>query len=57
MKSANAITNVFGAVAGVPQIILGITLVGNNEYAEGAAKIAEGIGLFIVAFFVGKKIE
>jgi hypothetical protein len=54
MKNVNAITNIFGAIAGVPQIILGATLLSNKSYAEGAAKIAEGIGLFIVAFFVGK---
>lgn len=50
----NAITNVFGAVAGIPQIILGITLLQSGQYPEGAAKIAEGIGLLVVAYFVGK---
>jgi len=54
MKNVNAITNVFGAVAGIPQIILGVSYLQAGQYGEGAAKIAEGIGLFIVAYFVGK---
>ena len=54
MKNINAITNVFGAVAGVPQIILGITYIQSGQYPEAAAKIAEGIGLLIVSYFVGK---
>lgn len=54
MKHVNAITNIFGAVAGIPQIILGVTYLQGGQYAEGAAKLAEGIGLFIVSYFVGK---
>lgn len=51
----NLITNIFGAVAGVPQVILGITLLQDRTtIAEGIAKITEGIGIFIVAYFVGK---
>lgn len=54
MKNINAITNIFGTVAGVPQIILGITYLQGGQYAEGVAKIAEGVGLLVVAYFVGK---
>ena len=53
--NANGITNIAGALAGGPQILLGITYVQDRAtLAEGIAKIAEGIGLFIVAYFVGK---
>jgi hypothetical protein len=57
MKNINAITNIFGAVAGIPQIVLGATLIGSGNYPEGIAKIAEGVGLFVVAFFVGKNVQ
>lgn len=52
--NANGVTNIAGALAGGPQILLGIAHIQSGDYAEGAAKIAEGIGLFIVAYFVGK---
>lgn len=51
---AFGITNLFGAIAGVPQIILGVTHLQGGDIPEGIAKIAEGIGLFVVAYFVGK---
>lgn len=54
MKNINAITNIFGAVAGIPQIVLGVTYLQTGQYAEAVAKIAEGVGLFIMGYFVGK---
>lgn len=51
----NIVTNIFGTVAGVPQVALGIALLQDKStIAEGIAKIAEGVGLFVVAYFVGK---
>jgi hypothetical protein len=51
----NVITNIFGGVAGFPQVALGIAMLQDKStIAEGIAKIAEGIGLFVVAYFVGK---
>jgi len=53
--SRDTIANIFGGVAGVPQVLLGISLVQDKAtLAEGIAKIAEGIGIFVVAYFVGK---
>ena len=52
--NANGITNITGALAGGPQIVLGIGYIQGGQLAEGIAKIAEGIGLFVVAYFVGK---
>lgn len=54
MKNINAITNIFGMVAGGPQFILAFTFFQNGQHAEAIAKIAEGIGLIVVSYCVGK---
>jgi hypothetical protein len=56
MKNMNIVGNIFGSVSGIPQLILGITYLKGGNYAEGAAKIAEGIGLFIMGYCIGKPI-
>lgn len=52
---ANGITNIFGSIAGVPQILLGISYLESKQYGEAVAKIAEGVGILVMAYFVGKK--
>lgn len=52
--SRDGIANIFGTIAGVPQVLLGITHLSNKAWAEGIAKIAEGVGLFVMAYFIGK---
>lgn len=52
--SRDGIANIFGTIAGVPQVLLGITHLSNQDWAEGIAKIAEGVGLFVMAYFIGK---
>jgi len=54
MKHINAITNIFGTVGGVPQVLLGISYIQAGQIAEGVAKISEGVSIFIVAYFIGK---
>lgn len=53
--NTDIVTNIFGGVAGFPQVALGIALVQDKAtLAEGLAKISEGVGIFIVSYFVGK---
>jgi len=51
----NWITNLFGAVAGVPELIEGYLAFKGGDIGQGIMKIAEGAGILVVAYFVGKK--
>jgi uncharacterized membrane protein YidH (DUF202 family) len=51
----NWITNIFGTIAGVPQLIEGYFSIQSGDLGHGIAKIAEGIGLLAIGYFVGKK--
>lgn len=53
-KVINWITNIFGTVAGVPQLIEGYFLIQNDQVGQGIQKIAEGIGIFAIGYFTGK---
>lgn len=53
-KVINWITNIFGTVAGVPQLIEGYFYFQNGDVANGIAKIAEGVGIFAIGYFTGK---
>ena len=50
----NWITNIFGSVAGVPQLIEGYFLIQQEHVGAGIAKVAEGIGIFAIGYFTGK---
>lgn len=55
-KVINMITNIFGSVAGVPQIVEGyFKITSGDDVAGGITRILEGIGIIVVAYFVGKK--
>lgn len=53
-KVINWITNIFGTVAGVPQLIEGYFYFQNGDVANGIAKVAEGVGIFAIGYFTGK---
>lgn len=55
LKAINWITNLFGGVAGVTELIQGLTYIQADDWGHGIAEIAKGIGLMTVAYFVGKK--
>lgn len=50
----NWITNIFGTVAGVPQLIEGYFSIQSGDTGHGIAKIAEGLGIFAIGYFTGK---
>lgn len=54
LQFINWVTNIFGGVAGMAQVVEGITLIQQDQLALGVAKFLEGAGLFVVGYFTGK---
>jgi len=50
----NWVTNIFGTVAGVPQLIEGYFSITSGDVGHGIAKVAEGIGILAIGYFTGK---
>ena len=50
----NWITNIFGTVAGVPQIIESYFAFSSGDIGHAIAKLTEGIGLLAIGYFTGK---
>lgn len=55
LKAINWITNLFGGIAGVTELIQGLTYIQADDWGKGVAEIAKGVGLMAVAYFVGKR--
>jgi len=53
-KVINWLTNIFGTVAGVPQLIEGYFYFQSGDVGHGIAKVAEGISIFAIGYFTGK---
>lgn len=54
LQFINWITNIFGGVAGMAQVLEGIQLVQQDQPMLGLAKFLEGAAIFVVGYFTGK---
>ena len=52
-KIVNWITNVFGVIGGVPEIIEGSMMI-STDPGQGIALIAKGVGILAIGYFTGK---
>ena len=51
----NWATNIFGTVAGGPQLVEAYFCFQTKDYGCAVEKAAQGLGIIAVAYFVGKK--
>lgn len=54
VKVINWVTNLFGGVAGVSQVMEGIVAFNEGNIGMAIAKVSEGIGIFAIGYFTGK---
>lgn len=53
-KVINWVTNLFGGVAGVSEVMEGIVAFNEGNMGLAITKVAEGIGIFAIGYFTGK---
>lgn len=56
VKVINWLTNIFGTVAGVPEILSGVIAINNNDIATGIMDIMKGVGILAIGYFTGKSV-
>jgi hypothetical protein len=54
VKVINWVTNLFGGIAGVAQMLEGVVMIQAEQYPQGIAKLLEGAGIFVIGYFTGK---
>jgi hypothetical protein len=54
VKVINWITNVFGGVAGMSEILEGIALIQSDQIPHGIGKLLIGSGIAVIGYFTGK---
>lgn len=54
IKMINWITNLFGAVGGVPQILDSVVKFQEGDYGHAVQSLCMGIGILAVGYFTGK---
>lgn len=54
-KLIDVVTNIFGSIAGFPQLIHAFNCYQTGDMACTIEKGLEGIGILVMAYFIGKK--